>query len=199
MPCARALVNQGVAIATGTTSRRTSTRAPPERRPPPTARHAQPPRTGTSPLPRDKTQTTAHTSTNEPHRRKTGNPHTGDGQRPLDATATARGRPRNRRRAAPGRRPRHGPPRRHNPPRHASANNNMMVGRQMSCPQYQTVPPPHDVAKMSPRISIGPEPVLDAHAPSPPAAGNHARPEKTQLPIAEQIFSSRESSHPRCG
>jgi hypothetical protein len=39
---------------------------------------------------------------------------------------------------------------------------------------------------MSPRISISPDPVLATHAPSPPAAGSHVRPEKTQLSIAEQ-------------
>jgi hypothetical protein len=41
---------------------------------------------------------------------------------------------------------------------------------------------------MSPHIRIGPESVLTAHAPSPPAAGSHcpAREEKIQLPIAEQ-------------
>ncbi len=55
-------------------------------------------------------------------------------------------------------------------------------------PPGQTAPPPRDAAKMSPRISIGPEPVLAAHAPSPPAAGSHARLEKTQLPITEQNF-----------
>jgi hypothetical protein len=45
------------------------------------------------------------------------------------------------------------------------ANNNRMAGRQMSCPQ-QPAPPPRDAAKMSPRISIGPEPFLAADAPS---------------------------------
>jgi len=39
--------------------------------------------------------------------------------------------------------------------------------------QSHKAPPPRDAAKMSPRISIGPEPVLAAHAPSPPAAGSH--------------------------
>jgi hypothetical protein len=58
----------------------------------------------------------------------------------------------------------------------------------MSC-CHQQAPPQHDAAKMSPRISISLEPVLATHAPSPPAAGSHSRPEKTQLPIAEQIFS----------
>jgi hypothetical protein len=42
----------------------------------------------------------------------------------------------------------------------------------MPCRQ-QLAPPPRDAAKMSPRISIGPEPVLAAHAPSLPAAGSH--------------------------
>jgi hypothetical protein len=42
----------------------------------------------------------------------------------------------------------------------------------MSCRQ-KSAPSPRDAAKMSPRISIGPEPVLAAHAPSPPAAGSH--------------------------
>jgi hypothetical protein len=41
----------------------------------------------------------------------------------------------------------------------------------MSCRQ-QPAPPQRDAAKM-PRISIGPEPVLASHAPSPPASGNH--------------------------
>jgi hypothetical protein len=53
----------------------------------------------------------------------------------------------------------------------------------------QPAPPPCDAAKMSPRISICPEPVLAVHAPSQPATGSHFRPEKTQLPIAEQNFS----------
>ena len=55
----------------------------------------------------------------------------------------------------------------------------------MSCRQ-QTGPPPCDAVKMSPRINIGPEPVLAAHAPSPPAVDSHTRPEETQLPIVEQ-------------
>ena len=45
-------------------------------------------------------------------------------------------------------------------------------------------------AKMSPHIRIGPEPVLTAHAPSPPAVLWAAtdRQEKIQPPIAEQNF-----------
>ena len=50
----------------GTASRRTSTRAAPDRRLPPTARHAPTPRTGSS-HPIDKIQSTVHTSTNDPH------------------------------------------------------------------------------------------------------------------------------------
>jgi hypothetical protein len=59
----------------------------------------------------------------------------------------------------------------------------------MSCRQ-QTAPPLRDAAKMSPRISIGPEPVLAAYAPSPPAAGSHVRPEKTQT-RKEKKFRTR--------
>ena len=44
--------------------------------------------------------------------------------------------------------------------------------RRTSCRQ-QPAPPLRDAAKMSPRISIGPEPVLAAHAPFPPSAGSH--------------------------
>jgi hypothetical protein len=42
----------------------------------------------------------------------------------------------------------------------------------MSCCQ-QPAPPQRDAAKMSPLISICPEPVLADHAPSPPAVCNH--------------------------
>ena len=70
------------------------------------------------------------------------------------------------------------------------APDNRMSGRQMSCRQ-QPAPPPRDAAKMSPRISIGPEPVLVAHAPSPPAAGSHcpAR-EEFSSPLRNRIFTS---------
>jgi hypothetical protein len=73
----------------GTKSRRTSTRAAPERRPPLTARHAPLPRTSTS---------------------------QGRGPEPAQDRRAA---PRGRRRAAPGSSPRSRPPRRHKPPRHA--------------------------------------------------------------------------------
>ncbi len=79
------------------------------------------------------------------------------------------------RRAASGPRPRRHQPRRRNPPHDTPpAKNNRMAGRQMSCCQ-QPAPPHCHAAKMSPHISICPEPVLDVHAPSPPAAGSHAR------------------------
>jgi translation initiation factor IF-2 len=51
-------------------------------------------------------------------------------------------------------------------------NNNRPEEMRTSCRQ-QPAPPQHNAAKMSPRISIGPEPVLAAHAPSQPAAGSH--------------------------
>jgi hypothetical protein len=43
------------------------------------------------------------------------------------------------------------------------ANNNRPEEMRTSCRQ-QPAPPPRDAAKMSPRISIGPEPVLAVHA-----------------------------------
>ena len=60
------------------------------------------------------------------------------------------------------------PPQPHTSP----ANNNRPEEMRTSCRQ-QPAPPPSDAAKMSPCISIGPEPVLAAHAPSPSAAGSH--------------------------
>ena len=44
------------------------------------------------------------------------------------------------------------------------------------------------VAKMSPRIRTGPEPVLAAHAPLPPAAAATAQAKPDQVPITEQNF-----------
>jgi hypothetical protein len=67
-------------------------------------------------------------------------------------------------------------------------NNNRPEEMRTSC-HHQLAPPPRDAAKMSPRISIGSEPVLAAHAPSPPAAGSHCPARKGfQLRIREQIF-----------
>jgi len=75
-----------------------------------------------------------------------------------------------------------------------------------SCHQ-QMAPPPCDVAKMSPRIiSIGPEPVLAAHAPSHLQRAATARREKVHLCIREQSSfyckvpgSSREGPSPALG
>jgi hypothetical protein len=79
-------------------------------------------------------------------------------------------------------------------------NNNRMAGRQMSCSQ-QLAPPQRDTAKTSPRISIGQETALAYHDQPPPAACSHDRPEKTQLPIAEQnfVFSSKSVARASAG
>jgi hypothetical protein len=78
--------------------------------------------------------------------------------------------------------------------RAALGNNNRMSGSQMSCRQ-QPAPPPRDATKMSPRIRIGPESVMVAHAPSPPAAGSHcpAR-EDFSSPLRNRIFSNPKPS-----
>jgi hypothetical protein len=60
-------------------------------------------------------------------------------------------------RAAAGRSRESPPPPQATPHDTPPANNNRMAGSQMSCRQ-QPAPPPRDAAKMSPRISIGPEP-----------------------------------------
>ena len=72
-------------------------------------------------------------------------------------------------------------------------NNNRMAGRQMSCHE-QTAPALCDAAKMSPHISIGPEPVLATHAPSPTAAGSHDLSGKTQVPLQNRVFWDSELS-----
>jgi hypothetical protein len=65
------------------------------------------------------------------------------------------------------------------------------VVRQMSCRQ-QLAPPQRDAGKMSPRISIGPEPVLADHAPSQPAAGSHCQVrEDFSSPLLNIILQSR--------
>ena len=69
------------------------------------------------------------------------------------------------------------------------ANNNSPEEMRTSCRQ-QPDPLPRDTAKMSPRISIRPEPVLTDHVQSPPAAGSHCPARKVQLCIREQSFSS---------
>jgi hypothetical protein len=69
----------------------------------------------------------------------------------------------------------------------SSANNNRQEEMRTSCHQQQA-PPLIDAAKMSPRISISPEPVLATHAPSPPAAGSHCSPAReVQLPLGNRV------------
>ena len=89
--------------------------------------------------------------------------------------------------AAPGARPRHRPSRHRDPPATSRTHDNWMAARQTSCCQ-QTAPPPRDAAKMSPHIRIGPEPVLAAHARSPPAAGSRCPAGADSAPHSEQNF-----------
>ena len=89
--------------------------------------------------------------------------------------------PHDLREVATGSSPSSSPTRRLNPPQHDPQQQQQDAWK-MSCHQ-QTAPPQRDTVKMSPHISLCPETVLAAHAPSPPAAGRHDRPEKTQLPI----------------
>jgi hypothetical protein len=74
---------------------------------------------------------------------------------------------------SPGARPRFRPPRRRDP--HATSPAPTTTGwREDRCPVVSKRPlHSRAAAKMSPHIRIGPEPVLTAHAPSPPAAGSH--------------------------
>jgi len=67
------------------------------------------------------------------------------------------------------------------------ANNNRSEEMRTSCRQ-QLAPPPSDEVKMSPRISIGPDPVLVAHARPRLQMAATARREKVQLSIREQSF-----------
>jgi hypothetical protein len=78
------------------------------------------------------------------------------------------------------------------------ANNNRPEEMRTSCSQ-QPAPPPRDAAKMSPRISIGPEPVLAAHAPSPPAAGSHCPAREDSAPHCRtDFFQINDYSKWRC-
>jgi hypothetical protein len=84
--------------------------------------------------------------------------------------------------AAPGARPRFRPPRRRDP--HATSPAPTATGRREDrCPVVSKRPlHSRAAAKMSPHIRIGPEPVLTAHAPSPPAAGSHCPPKEDSAP-----------------
>ena len=64
--------------------------------------------------------------------------------------------------------------------------------REGRCPIIRKRPLHSQAAeKMSPHISIGPEPVLSAHAPSPPAANSHSPAREDSAPIAEQNSNRR--------
>ena len=156
-------------------SRRTSMRAAPDCRPTQTAWHAQPPRTSTSHPPQQ--QDTVHSLIGP----GTGKGASDEAGPPCCATRPASGLAR-----GPPPSPTAPFPHPHMP--RTPSNNNRMEEGQMSCRQQQA-PPPRDAAKMSPHISIGPEPVLAAHAPSPPAAGSHcpAR-EDFSSPLRNRIF-----------
>ena len=65
----------------------------------------------------------------------------------------------------------------------------MQEGRMFCC--QQPAPPPRDAAKMSPRISTSPEPVLASHVPSPPAAGSHCPARDGSAPhLGNRVFQS---------
>jgi hypothetical protein len=87
-------------------------------------------------------------------------------------------------RASPGARPRFRPPRHRD--HHATSPAPTTTGwRENRCPVVSKRPlHSRAAAKMSPHIRIDPEPVLTAHAPSPPAAGSHC--------------PAREDSAPHC-
>ncbi len=87
--------------------------------------------------------------------------------------------------AAPGARPRFPPPRRREP--HDTSPAPTTTGWREDRCLVNSKRPLHSraAAKMSPHIRIGPETVLTAHVPSPPAAGSHC--------------PAREDSAPHCG
>ena len=90
--------------------------------------------------------------------------------------------------AAPGARPRFRPPRRRDP--HATSPAPTTTGwREDRCP-VNSKRPLHSraAAKMSPHISIGPEPVLATYARPPPAADSHSLAGEDSAPHLEQIF-----------
>jgi hypothetical protein len=146
---------QGFARPWGIQVFRLYSRQSPDCRPPLTAAHASQPRSSTSHPPQQ--QDTVH---RELH------PGTGKG-----ASACA-GPLRSVIRPAAGRAPAAAHPASAAPHDTSPANNNRPEEMRTSCHQ-QPAPQPCDAAKMSPRITICPQPVLTVHAPSPPAAGSH--------------------------
>jgi hypothetical protein len=135
-------------------------RAAPDCRPPPTARHASQPRSSS----------TSHPPQQQDAVHRELRPGTGKGARAGAGPLRRATRPA----AGPARAP--PPPLPAPPPQPHTTRppptNNRPEEMRTSCRQ-QPAPPQRDAAKMSPRISIGPDPVLAAHAPSPPAAGSH--------------------------
>jgi hypothetical protein len=96
--------------------------------------------------------------------------------------------------AAPGARPRFRPPHRRDPhdTSPASKTTGLLEDR---CPVVSKRPLHSSAAaKMSPHIRIGPEPVLTAHATSPPAAGSHRPAKEDSAPQCGTEFSSEAGS-----
>ena len=103
--------------------------------------------------------------------------------------------------ATPGARPRYQPTRHSDLHATSNTHDNWMDARQTSCRWRQDRPPVSKLplhsstaAKMSPHIRIGPEPVLAAHAPSPPAAGSHCPAREGSTPHWEQSFTREENT-----
>ena len=143
----------------GPTSRRTPMRAALDCRPPPTARHASQPRTSTSHPPQR--QNAVHREL-RPGMGKGANAGAGPLRR---ATRPAAGR------ARPPPPPPPAPP----PPPHTTrppTTTTRPEERRTSCRQ-QPAPPQRDAAKMSPRISIGPEPAAGSHCPEREGSAPH--------------------------
>ena len=82
------------------------------------------------------------------------------------------------------------------PPRPAPRQR-LQAARETGCPVGSKRPlHRRATAKMSPRIRTGPEPVLAAHVPLPPAAAATARRKPDQVPITEQNFHYRYHNKP---
>ena len=127
-----ATVSDGERGGRGLTSRRMPMRAASDCRPPPTARHASPPRSSTSHPPSNKTKSTGSCA---PAR----------GRGPASAQ-DRRAAPHVRLQAAPGPRPSRRPPRRRSPTRHVPRQQQRVGGRESR--RQQPAPPPRDAAKM---------------------------------------------------
>jgi hypothetical protein len=145
------------------TSRWMLMRAAPDCRPPQTTWHASQPRSSS----------TSHPPQQQDAVHRELRPGTGKGARASAGqlrhdTRQAAGPAR----ALPGPRPGPARPAAAAPHNTSPVNKNRPEEMRTSCRQQQA-PPQRDAAKMSPHISICPEPVLAAHAPSPSASGSH--------------------------